>query len=203
MSKEFATIFQRLVPAGHGRLVIQRRADRRVDPADDSDEEQRSSVENYTGVGISVSFNSKTADEQQRIQQLSGGQKSQSFPFPSATNQPNPKSPPILSLTNRHHSIGLCALCLIFALQQTESSPMVIFDEVDANLDAQYRTAVAGLLQSISSEAGTQFICTTFRPEIVHVADRCYGVLFRNKNSTINCVSTEQALDFVEGQAPR
>ncbi|OTA60028.1 RecF/RecN/SMC protein [Hypoxylon sp. EC38] len=172
VSKEFATIFQRLVPAGHGRLVIQRRADRRVD-ADDSDEEQRTSVENYTGVGISVSFNSKTADEQQRIQQLSGGQKS------------------------------LCALCLIFALQQTESSPMVIFDEVDANLDAQYRTAVAGLLQSISSEAGTQFICTTFRPEIVHVADRCYGVLFRNKYSTINCVSREQALEFVEGQAPR
>ncbi|KAI5919937.1 condensin complex component SMC3 [Camillea tinctor] len=172
VSKEFATIFERLVPAGHGRLVIQRRADRRMDP-DDSDEEQRSSVENYTGVGISVSFNSKVMDEQQRIQQLSGGQKS------------------------------LCALCLIFALQQTESSPMVIFDEVDANLDAQYRTAVAGLLQSISSEAGTQFICTTFRPEIVHVADRCYGVLFRNKNSTINCVSMEQALDFVDGQAPR
>ncbi|KAI0902572.1 RecF/RecN/SMC protein, partial [Annulohypoxylon nitens] len=171
VSKEFATIFQRLVPAGHGRLVIQRRTDRRVDP-DESDEEQRTSVENYTGVGISVSFNSKTADEQQRIQQLSGGQKS------------------------------LCALCLIFALQQTESSPMVIFDEVDANLDAQYRTAVAGLLQSISAEAGTQFICTTFRPEIVHVADRCYGVLFRNKFSTINCVSREQALEFVEGQAP-
>ncbi|KAI0911470.1 putative chromosome segregation protein SudA [Ustulina deusta] len=172
VSREFATIFERLVPAGHGRLVIQRRTDRRMDP-DESDEERRSSVENYTGVGISVSFNSKVADEQQRIQQLSGGQKS------------------------------LCALCLIFALQQTESSPMVIFDEVDANLDAQYRTAVAGLLQSISDTAGTQFICTTFRPEIVHVADKCYGVLFRNKNSTINCVSTEQALDFVEGQAPK
>ncbi|KAI1180047.1 putative chromosome segregation protein SudA [Nemania sp. FL0916] len=172
VSKEFATIFERLVPAGHGRLVIQRRTDRRIDP-EESDEESRRSVENYTGVGISVSFNSKVADEQQRIQQLSGGQKS------------------------------LCALCLIFALQQTESSPMVIFDEVDANLDAQYRTAVAGLLQSISDTAGTQFICTTFRPEIVHVADKCYGVLFRNKNSTINCVSTEQALDFVEGQAPK
>ncbi|RWA08149.1 hypothetical protein EKO27_g6960 [Xylaria grammica] len=172
VSKEFATIFERLVPAGHGRLVIQRRTDRHVDP-EESDEERRGSVENYTGVGISVSFNSKVADEQQRIQQLSGGQKS------------------------------LCALCLIFALQQTESSPMVIFDEVDANLDAQYRTAVAGLLQSISDTAGTQFICTTFRPEIVHVADKCYGVLFRNKNSTINCVSTEQALDFVEGQAPK
>ncbi|KAI1861090.1 hypothetical protein JX265_009709 [Neoarthrinium moseri] len=172
VSKEFATIFERLVPAGHGRLVIQRKADRRMDP-EESDEEQRGSVENYTGVGISVSFNSKQFDEQQRIQQLSGGQKS------------------------------LCALCLIFALQQTESSPMVIFDEVDANLDAQYRTAVAGLLESISKEAGTQFICTTFRPEIVHVADKCYGVTFRNKNSNISCVPTEQALDFVEGQAPR
>jgi structural maintenance of chromosome 3 (chondroitin sulfate proteoglycan 6) len=75
VSKEFATIFERLVPAGQGRLVIQRKADRRVDP-EESDEEQRGSVENYTGVGISVSFNSKQFDEQQRIQQLSGGQKS-------------------------------------------------------------------------------------------------------------------------------
>ncbi|GAB0132662.1 hypothetical protein EsDP_00001091 [Epichloe bromicola] len=170
VSKEFATIFGKLVPAGHGRLVIQRRADRRQD-VDESDEEARGSVENYIGVGISVSFNSKELDEQQRIQQLSGGQKS------------------------------LCALCLIFALQQTESSPMVIFDEVDANLDAQYRTAVAALLESISNEAGTQFICTTFRPEIVHVADKCYGVTFHNKTSSINCVPTTEALSFVEGQA--
>ncbi|KAK0392832.1 hypothetical protein NLU13_2326 [Sarocladium strictum] len=171
VSKEFATIFAKLVPAGHGRLVIQRRTDRRQQPADESDEEAKGSVENYIGVGISVSFNSKHLDEQQRIQQLSGGQKS------------------------------LCALCLIFALQATESSPMVIFDEVDANLDAQYRTAVAALLDSISNEIGTQFICTTFRPEIVHVADKCYGVTFRNKTSSINCVSEEDALEFVEGQA--
>lgn len=81
VSKEFATIFEKLVPAGHGRLVIQRRADRRMDP-EDSDEEQRGSIENYTGVGISVSFNSKTQDEQQRIQQLSGGQKSMFYRSP-------------------------------------------------------------------------------------------------------------------------
>jgi len=79
VSKEFATIFGKLVPAGHGRLVIQRRTDRRQD-LDESDEEARGSVENYIGVGISVSFNSKHLDEQQRIQQLSGGQKSKSHP---------------------------------------------------------------------------------------------------------------------------
>lgn len=78
---------------------------------------------------------------------------------------------------------------------------MVIFDEVDANLDAQYRTAVAALLESISNEAGTQFICTTFRPEIVHTADKCYGVTFHNKTSGVNCVPREEALNFVEGQA--
>lgn len=78
---------------------------------------------------------------------------------------------------------------------------MVIFDEVDANLDAQYRTAVAALLESTSREAGTQFICTTFRPEIVHIADKCYGVTFHNKTSCIDVVSTDEALHFVEGQA--
>ncbi len=76
VSKEFAQIFGRLVPAGRGRLVIQRKTDQRAD--DESDYENRESVENYTGVGISVAFNSKH-DEQQRIQQLSGGQKSKSI----------------------------------------------------------------------------------------------------------------------------
>ncbi len=75
VSKEFATVFEKLVPAGRGRLVIQRKADRAQQPDDESEDERRESVENYTGVGISVSFNSKH-DDQQRIQQLSGGQKS-------------------------------------------------------------------------------------------------------------------------------
>ena len=76
VSREFATVFESLVPAGRGRLIIQRKTDRRqAEEEDDSDEERHESVENYTGVGISVSFNSKH-DDQQRIQQLSGGQKS-------------------------------------------------------------------------------------------------------------------------------
>jgi structural maintenance of chromosome 3 (chondroitin sulfate proteoglycan 6) len=86
VSREFATVFEKLVPMGKGRLIIQRKTDRKAQAEDDdSDEDQarRESVENYTGVGISVSFNSKH-DDQQRIQQLSGGQKStQPFPPPS------------------------------------------------------------------------------------------------------------------------
>jgi structural maintenance of chromosome 3 (chondroitin sulfate proteoglycan 6) len=82
VSKEFAQVFERLVPAGRGRLVIQRKTDQRAREDEDSDEDQREGVENYTGVGISVSFNSKH-DDQQRIQQLSGGQKSMFLTFPS------------------------------------------------------------------------------------------------------------------------
>lgn len=45
-----------------------------------------------------------------------------------------------------------------------------------------------------------QFICTTFRPEMVLVADKCYGVTFHNKTSGIDAVSRDEALEFVEGQ---
>lgn len=83
VSQNFAIIFEKLVPAGKGRLIIQRRTDRETAADDEEDEEaverRKKGVENYTGVGISVSFNSKH-DEQQRIQQLSGGQKSKSNP---------------------------------------------------------------------------------------------------------------------------
>lgn len=78
VGKAFQEVFKKLVPAGHGRLVIQRGIDAPAD--DDSEDEQpanKKGVENYRGVGISVSFNSKH-DDQQRIQQLSGGQKSKS-----------------------------------------------------------------------------------------------------------------------------
>ncbi|ETN39896.1 uncharacterized protein HMPREF1541_06122 [Cyphellophora europaea CBS 101466] len=184
VSKAFQDVFKKLVPAGHGRLVIQRGMDAPGE-ADDSEDErptQTKGIENYKGVGISVSFNSKH-DDQQRIQQLSGGQKS------------------------------LCSLALIFAIQATDPAPFYIFDEIDANLDAQYRTAVAEHLHYLAEKGneepedgeerptGGQFICTTFRPEMLRVAEKCYGVTFANNVSAIRVETTENALDFVESQA--
>ncbi|GAB7341757.1 hypothetical protein MBLNU457_g0090t2 [Dothideomycetes sp. NU457] len=169
VSKEFATIFEKLVPAGRGSLRIQRKADRaaEADGSDDEGDRHRSSVDNYTGVSIQVSFNSKH-DEQQKIQQLSGGQKS------------------------------LCALALVFAIQASDPAPFYLFDEIDANLDAQYRTAVAELLHESARDG--QFICTTFRPEMLHVAEKTYAVGYDKKASSIGVVSREAALQFVEGQ---
>jgi len=47
---------------------------------------------------------------------------------------------------------------------------------------------------------GGQFICTTFRPEMLLVAEKCYGVTFANNVSSIRVETKENALDFVESQ---
>lgn len=170
VSKSFHDIFEKLVPAGTGNLIMQKAGPDGV-PEEVTDFDGASqlatNVDNYTGVSISVSFNSKE-DDQQRIEQLSGGQKS------------------------------LCAITLILAIQKCDPAPFYLFDEIDANLDTQYRTAVAALIHSLSTSA--QFICTTFRPEMLQVADKFYGVMFSNKVSTVSEINREDAMLFVEGQ---
>jgi structural maintenance of chromosome 3 (chondroitin sulfate proteoglycan 6) len=97
--------------------------------------------------------------------------------------------------------LGLCALTLIFAIQRCDPAPFYLFDEIDANLDAQYRTAVAQMLHSLSNdpESSGQFICTTFRPEMLLVAEKCYGVRYVGKSSTVSVVTREEAMEFVQG----
>lgn len=63
-------------------------------------------------------------------------------------------------------------------------------------LDAMHRKAVADMIHELSDTA--QFITTTFRPELLENAHKFYGVRFRNKVSHIDCVTREQAKDFVE-----
>lgn len=178
VAKSFHEIFEKLVPAGVGNLIMQKK-DQNLSRNDEEDEDEimRSSdehtineaqnIDNYVGVSISASFNSKN-DEQQRIEQFSGGQKS------------------------------LCAIALILAIQKCDPAPFYLFDEIDANLDTQYRTAVAAMINSLSNKA--QFICTTFRPEMLQVADKFYGVMFSNKVSTVSEINREEAMSFVEGQ---
>ncbi|KAJ2929838.1 hypothetical protein H1R20_g7273, partial [Candolleomyces eurysporus] len=168
VAKNFEEVFEKLVPAGRGRLIIQRRIDQ-DEEADEDEETQKSTIDNYTGISIKVSFNSKV-DEGLRIQQLSGGQKS------------------------------LVALATVFAIQKCDPAPFYLFDEIDANLDAQYRTAVAAMIQELSSTA--QFIVTTFRPEMLVTADKFYGVLFNNqKVSSIRSIKREEAMEFVDQEA--
>lgn len=91
---------------------------------------------------------------------------------------------------------SLVALALIFAIQKCDPAPFYLFDEIDQALDAQHRKAVADMIHELSSKA--QFITTTFRPELLENAHKFYGVRFRNKVSHVDCVTKEEARDFVE-----
>ena len=165
VSKYFSEIFKNLAPQGHAVLVM-----KKGDMDQNGEDEEGSSqeiplVEQFTGVGIKVSFTGNKA-EMRDMQQLSGGQKS------------------------------LVALTLIFAIQKCDPAPFYLFDEIDQALDSMHRKAVAGMINELSADA--QFITTTFRPELLEHADKFYGVKFRNKVSHVECVSREEAEDFVE-----
>jgi structural maintenance of chromosome 3 (chondroitin sulfate proteoglycan 6) len=113
-------------------------------------------IETFKGIQVIVSFNAASG-EQYSMQQLSGGQK------------------------------ALVALALIFAIQRCDPAPFYLFDEIDQALDTNYRIAVANLIQrqANSETAPAQFITTTFRPEMVNVADKCFGIALMNKVSNI------------------
>ncbi|ESQ50590.1 hypothetical protein EUTSA_v10023124mg [Eutrema salsugineum] len=88
------------------------------------------------------------------------------------------------------------AIALIFAIQRCDPAPFYLFDEIDAALDPQYRTSISNRIHGLAES--TQFITTTFRPELVKVADKIYGVFYNNSVSSVNVISKDQALDFVE-----
>lgn len=112
------------------------------------------------------------------------------------------------ALTMTHLSGGqktMVALCLIFAIQRCDPAPFYIFDEIDAALDATHRAALSAMIQRQAAEVDadgnerspTQFITTTFRPELIRAAAKCYGVTHTRKASTIKPISTEEALRLV------
>lgn len=171
VSKYFSEIFKKLVPQGHAVLVMKKgdggEGDDEDDPKASSSNEGAKIhiVEQFTGVGIRVSFTGNRG-EMRDMQQLSGGQKS------------------------------LVALTLIFAIQKCDPAPFYLFDEIDQALDSMHRKAVADMIHELCQDA--QFITTTFRPELLEHSNKFYGVKFRNKVSHVECVSREEAQDFVE-----
>ncbi|XP_055303831.1 structural maintenance of chromosomes protein 3 [Sitodiplosis mosellana] len=117
VAKYFSAVFKKLVPQGNGHLVLKTR-----DSQDDQDPEVASS-DDFTGIGIRVSFLSSSEAEMREMNQLSGGQKS------------------------------LVALALIFSIQKCDPAPFYLFDEIDQALDAQHRKAVADMIHELSENA--------------------------------------------------
>jgi len=175
VSAHFKDVFKELVPNGAGELVMHTSLDNdgetddEMDSGSDMDKKLSAnpSVSRYRSIAIHVRFSA--VGENYMMSQLSGGQKS------------------------------LVALALIFAIQRCDPAPFYLFDELDQALDSTYRAAVAAVIQkqATSEDQPTQFVCSTFRPELVAVANRCYGISHQDKVSNVHLLSKRDALKFI------
>eukprot|EP00537_Pseudo-nitzschia_pungens_P008168 CAMPEP_0172361260 /NCGR_PEP_ID=MMETSP1060-20121228/5117_1 /TAXON_ID=37318 /ORGANISM="Pseudo-nitzschia pungens, Strain cf. cingulata" /LENGTH=1286 /DNA_ID=CAMNT_0013083473 /DNA_START=670 /DNA_END=4530 /DNA_ORIENTATION=+ len=180
VSKHFAEVFKELVPLGAGELIMRTAIDEALDrenededpDSNDGESAGKKRLENpdvslYRGVGIKVRFSA--VGENFIMSQLSGGQK------------------------------ALVAMALIFAIQRCDPAPFYIFDELDQALDSTYRQAVANVIYNHANNPDnpTQFITSTFRPELVRIAKNCYGISHQNKVSSIHSMTKNDALKFI------
>ncbi|CAG9569298.1 putative adaptor complex protein (AP) 3 delta subunit 1 [Leishmania major strain Friedlin] len=94
---------------------------------------------------------------------------------------------------------SLVALALIFAIQRCDPAPFYLFDEIDAALDAEYRTSVANMMARQSSEC--QFLVATFKTELLDVADKVLGIFFHNKMSRIQTIAREEGVRLLKQAA--
>ncbi|ONI01633.1 hypothetical protein PRUPE_6G149900 [Prunus persica] len=171
VARHFREVFSELVQGGHGYLVMMKKKDgHQGDDDQDEDGPREADLEGRVEkyIGVKVKVSFTGQGETQSMKQLSGGQKT------------------------------VVALTLIFAIQRCDPAPFYLFDEIDAALDPQYRTAVGNMIRRLADMANTQFITTTFRPELVKVSDKIYGVEHKNRVSRVNVVLKEDALDFIE-----
>mmetsp|Transcript_5614 Transcript_5614/g.14021 ORF Transcript_5614/g.14021 Transcript_5614/m.14021 type:complete len:1287 (-) Transcript_5614:183-4043(-) len=188
VSAHFKDVFKELVPLGSGELIMRTAMDEAAAEGTDSESEEGGAskkkavddpnnpdVSLFRGVSVKVRFS--RSSENFLMSQLSGGQK------------------------------ALVAMALIFAIQRCDPAPFYLFDELDQALDSTYRAAVAGLIKRQATPSAddsdeepresTQFICSTFRPELVAAANRCFGISHQNKVSSFHLLSKNDALHFI------
>lgn len=172
VSKHFKDVFKELVPAGEGELIMKTAMDEEMHMDEEKEETPEKAgrdpeVSMYKGIGIKVRFSAY--GETYMMSQLSGGQK------------------------------ALVALTLIFSIQRCDPAPFYLFDELDQALDSTYRSAVADLIkkQADSEEHPTQFVVSTFRPELVDRSERWFGISHQNKVSSLHELSKKDALHFI------
>lgn len=94
---------------------------------------------------------------------------------------------------------SLVAIALVFAIQRCDPAPFYLFDEVDAALDAEYRMALAKIIKKQS--ANCQFIFTTFKTEMLSIADKVLGIFFHNKVTRIQTISQEEGAQLLKHAA--
>jgi len=94
---------------------------------------------------------------------------------------------------------ALTALCLIFAVFQTNPSPICVLDEVDAPLDDANVERLCDLLHEITRETGTRFLIVTHHSLTMSRVNHLYGVTMAERGvSQLVSVDLNMAEDLRE-----
>ena len=80
-------------------------------------------------------------------------------------------------------------VALIFALSTIEPPPFYILDKIDTVLAPNYGVNLSNLIRELSKN--NQFIISTFKTELIDVADNIYLVKFANKTNNIVKIETD------------
>ena len=112
--------------------------------------------------------------------------------------KPPGKKPTTLSLLSGGEQT-LTALSLIFAVFLTNPSPICVLDEVDAPLDDSNVDRFCRMMEKMSADTDTRFLCITHHPETMARMDRLFGVTMGEKGvSQLVSVDLQAAERFLE-----
>lgn len=94
---------------------------------------------------------------------------------------------------------AVVAASLLFAVLKIDAAPFYILDEFDNALDAENRGAIAHLIFDLSKKS--QFLITTFKPELIEGADKIYQASTRNHVSAMLEIDHDRSLKLIAGTA--
>ena len=156
----------------------------------------RTLFRNVTGEGASVDLNLTVGEDSKSG--LTGSVSISGVSFPDGSEKPRTKQLHELSGGQR----TMIAICFLISLQKATIQPKSSFfllDEVDAALDANYRTSLADALASESITSRSQILATSFRSEICSVANQHWFVSMVNGSTRIETTDMARVLSFVRG----
>ncbi len=97
----------------------------------------------------------------------------------------------------------LTALALLFAVFQTNPSPICVLDEAEAALDESNIDRFCSLVEDIARETGTRFLIITHQRLTMARMDRLYGVTMSEKGvSQLVSVDLAGAVAMRDGEMP-
>ncbi len=112
--------------------------------------------------------------------------------------RPPGKKPQVLTLLSGGEK-ALTALALIFAVFQTNPSPICVLDEVDAPLDDANVHRFCAMLEEMTKTTDTRFLVITHNPITMAAMDRLFGVTMQEKGvSQLVSVDLQTAERFRE-----